>query len=139
VGNTKSNEDFSKEIQDIKLIQKMGVQMWIGRRSIQIPTSPNLFMIEPIQEDVVVNQEDPINYQDEIPRGEVEDDSPTSKKRSWLLVDKNTCWELVVKAQMMVDVELICDTKVTTNDDNGEQKWRDVWGDLNCLQFVQTG
>ncbi len=96
-------------------------------------------MIEPIQEDVVVNQEDPINYQDEIPRGEVEDDSPTSKKRSWLLVDKNTCWELVVKAQMMVDVELICDTKVTTNDDNGEQKWRDVWGDLNCLQFVQTG
>ncbi len=41
---------------------------------------------------------------------------------------------------MMVDVESICDTKVTTDDNNagegGEQKWKDVWGDLNCLQFI---
>jgi hypothetical protein len=45
------------------------------------------------------------------------------------------------KAQMMVDIELVYDTKVTTDDDNvgegGEQKWKDVWGDLNCLQFIQ--
>lgn len=38
---------------------------------------------------------------------------------------------------MKVDVESICETKVTTNDDNvgegGEQKWRDIWNDMNCL------
>jgi len=43
---------------------------------------------------------------------------------------------------MMVDVESVCETKVTTNDDNvgegGEQKWRDIWNDMNCLQFIQT-
>jgi hypothetical protein len=52
-----------------------------------------------------------------------------------------TCWELVAEAQMMVDAESICDTEVTTDDDNvgegGEQKWKDVWGDVNCLQFIQ--
>jgi len=41
-----------------------------------------------------------------------------------------TCWELVAEVQMMVDVESVCETKVTTNDDNvgegGEQKWRDI-------------
>jgi hypothetical protein len=81
VGNTKFDEDFSKEVQDIILIQEMGVQMWIGRRSIQSPTLPNLFMIELVQEDVVANQKDPINYQDEIPRGEVANDSPILKKK----------------------------------------------------------
>ncbi len=43
---------------------------------------------------------------------------------------------------MMVDVESIYDTKVIIDDINagegGEQKWKDVWGDLNCLQFIQT-
>ncbi len=81
MGNTKFDEDFSKEVQDIILIQEMGVQMWIGRRSIQSPTLPNLFMIELVQEDVVANQKDPINYQDEIPRGEVANDSPILKKK----------------------------------------------------------
>lgn len=38
-------------------------------------------------------------------------------------------------------ISIVYDTKVTTDDDNvgegGEQKWKDVWGDLNCLQFIQ--
>ncbi len=42
---------------------------------------------------------------------------------------------------MKVDVESVCETKVTTNDDNvgegGEQKWRDIQNDMNCLQFIQ--
>ncbi len=58
-----------------------------------------------------------------------------------LPIDMITCWELVAEAQMMVDAESICDTEVTTDDDNvgegGEQKWKDVWGDVNCLQFIQ--
>ncbi len=44
---------------------------------------------------------------------------------------------------MMVDVKVVCDTKVTIDGDNvdegGEQKCKDVWSDLNCLQFIQTG
>ncbi len=96
----------------------MGVQTWIGRRSIQNTTLPNMFMIKPILEDVVANQEDPINCQDEILEGEVVDDYLILKKRRWLLVDKITCWELVVEVQMMVDAELVYDTKVITNDDN---------------------
>jgi len=77
-----------------------------------------MFMIKPILEDVVANQEDPINCQDKILKGEVVDDFLILKKRRWLLIDKITCWELVAKAQMMVDIELVYDTKVTTNDDN---------------------
>ncbi len=96
----------------------MGVQTWIGRRSIQNTTLPNMFMIKPVLEDVVANQEDPINCQDEILEGEVVDDYLILKKRRWLLVDKITCWELVVEVQMMVDAELVYDTKVITNDDN---------------------
>jgi hypothetical protein len=46
VGNAKFDEDFSKEIQYIILIQEMGVQMWIGKKKIQSPTLPNLIMIE---------------------------------------------------------------------------------------------
>jgi hypothetical protein len=49
----------------------------------------------------------------------VVDDSPTLKKRRRILVDNITCWELVAKAQMMVDVELVCDIEVTIDDDNG--------------------
>ncbi len=113
------------------------MQTWIGRRSIRNTTLPNLFMIKPILEDVVANQEDPINYQDEIPRGEVVDDFLILKTRRLFFVDKITCWELVVEAQMMVDAELVCDTKVTINDNSagegGEQKWKDVWVDRNCL------
>lgn len=70
------------------------------------------------------------------------DDFLILKKRRWFLVDKITCWELVAKAQMMVDAESICDIKVIIDDDSvgegGEQKWKDVWGDLTCLQFIQT-
>ncbi len=69
-------------------------------------------------ENVVANQEDPVNNQDEIPRGEVTGNSPNLKKRRQLLVDKITCWELAVEVQMMVDVESICDIEVTTNDDS---------------------
>jgi hypothetical protein len=119
VGNAKFNEDFSKEVQDIKLIQETVVQMWIGKRSIQSLTLPNLFMIELVHEDVVANQEDPINYQDEIPRGEVVDDSPILKKKRQLFVDKITCWEFAAEAQMMVDVKSICDIEVITDDDSG--------------------
>ncbi len=118
MGDAKSDEDFKEEIQDIRLIWEMGAQTWIGKRSIRNTTLPNMFMIKPILEDVVANQEDPINCQDKILKGEVVDDFLILKKRRWLLIDKITCWELVAKAQMMVDIELVYDTKVTTNDDN---------------------
>jgi hypothetical protein len=49
----------------------------------------------------------------------VADDSPTLKKIRRILVDNITCWELAAKAQMMVDVELVCDIEVTIDDDNG--------------------
>ncbi len=42
----------------------------------------------------------------------------------------------------MVDAKSIYDTIVNTNDDNvgegSEYKWKDVWDDLNYLQFIQT-
>ncbi len=41
----------------------------------------------------------------------------------------------MVEAQMMVDVELICETKVTIDYDNvgegGEQTCRDIWNNMN--------
>ncbi len=80
-----------------------------------------MFMIKHVLEDAVANQEDPINCQDEILKGEVVDDYLILKKKRWLLIDKITCWELVAEVQMMVDVELVCDTKVTTNDNNASE------------------
>jgi hypothetical protein len=74
-------------------------------------------MIEPVLENTDANQEDPINSQDEIPRGEEANDSSILKKRRRSPVDKIICWELVAKAQMMVDVEAVCDTEVTIDDD----------------------
>jgi hypothetical protein len=56
-----------------------------------------MFMIKPVFEDVVANQEDPINCQDEILKNEVVDNFLILKKRRWLHVDKITCWELVQK------------------------------------------
>ncbi len=64
-------------------------------------------MIKLVLENTNVNQEDPINNQDEIPRGEEANDSSILKKRRRSLVDKIICWELVAKAQMMVDVEVV--------------------------------
>jgi hypothetical protein len=47
----------------------------------------------------------------------------------------------VAEAQMMVDVESVCETKVTIDYDNvgegGEQKCRDIWNDMDFLQFIQ--
>ncbi len=99
-------------------------------------------MTKPILENIVPNQDNPINCQEKIPRGEEVDDFSILKKRRQLPINKITCCELVAKVQMMVDVELVCETKVTTNDDNvgegGEQKLRDISNDMNCLQFIQT-
>lgn len=94
------------------------------------PTMPNLFMIELVLKNTVVNQDNPINCQEKIPRGEEVDDFQILKKRRRLPINNITCWELVVEVQMMVDVELVCEIKVTTNDYNvgegGEQKWRGI-------------
>jgi hypothetical protein len=57
-------------------------------------------MIELVLENVVVNQEDPVNYQDEIPRGEVTYDFLNLKKR-WFLVKKITCWKLAVELTLL--------------------------------------
>ncbi len=42
---------------------------------------------------------------------------------------------------MMVDVEYVCETKVTIDYDNvgegGEQKCKDIWNDMDFLQFIQ--
>jgi hypothetical protein len=46
IGNVKSDENFSIEIQNVKLLQEMGIQTWIGRRSLRSIRVPNLFMIE---------------------------------------------------------------------------------------------
>jgi hypothetical protein len=63
-------------------------------------------------------------------RGEEVDVFSIQKKKRRLPINKITCWELVAEVQMKVDVESVCETKVTTNDDNvgegGEQKWRDI-------------
>jgi len=56
----------------------------LGERAFQAqpyPTLPNLFMTEPILEDIVSNQDNPINCQEKIPRGEKVDDYPILKKR----------------------------------------------------------
>jgi hypothetical protein len=87
-------------------------------------------MIDSILEDIVSNQDNPINCQEKIQRGEEVDDFPILKKRRQHPINKITCWELVAEVQMMVDVESVFETKVTTNDDNvgegGEEKWRDI-------------
>lgn len=75
-------------------------------------------MIEPVLENTDANEEDPINNQDEIPRGEEANDSSILKKRRQFPIDKIICWELVAKVQMMVDVEAVCDTEVTIDDDS---------------------
>jgi len=99
-------------------------------------------MIEPILKDNVANQDNPINCQEKIPRGEEVDDLLILKKRRQLPINKITCWELVAEVQMMVNVESICETKVTIDDDNVgegcEQEWRDIWNDMNCFQLIQT-
>lgn len=57
-------------------------------------------------------------------------------------MDKGTCWELVGEAQSMVEVESLYDAKESIDDDSvcegSDQKHRDVWCHLNCLQFLQT-
>ncbi len=98
-------------------------------------------MTKPILEDIVSNRDNPINCQEKIPRGEEVDVFSIQENKRRLPINKITCWELVAEVQMKVDVESVCETKVTTNDDNvgegGEQKWRDIWNDMNCLQFIQ--
>jgi hypothetical protein len=39
IGNVESNEDFSEEIQDIELLQELGLQIWLGRRNLRIAQS----------------------------------------------------------------------------------------------------
>jgi len=63
IGNVESDEDFSIEIQNVKLLQEMGIQTWIGsNRSLKSIGVINLFMIEPIVDCDVVNQEDLVNF-----------------------------------------------------------------------------
>jgi len=86
-------------------------------------------MTKPILKYTTTNQDKPINYEEKIPRGEEVDDFLILKKRRRLPINKITCWELVAEVQMMVNVELVCETKVTTNDDNvgeGGEKWKDI-------------
>ncbi len=35
IGNVESDEDFSIEIQNVKLLQEMGIQTWIGSKSLK--------------------------------------------------------------------------------------------------------
>jgi hypothetical protein len=46
---------FFIEIQTVKLLQEMGIQTWIGRRSLRSIGMPNLFMIELVVDCDVVN------------------------------------------------------------------------------------
>jgi hypothetical protein len=75
-------------------------------------------MIKLVLKYIATNQDNPISCQEKILRGEEVDDFLILKKRRQLPIDKITCWELVAEAQMMVDVELICETKLTIDNDN---------------------
>ncbi len=84
--------------------------------------------MELIIKDVAIDQEDPINYQDEMQKNEVANESPILKKRRWLHVDKVTCWELVASH---CDIERSIDENNV--DESSEQKHQDIWCDLSCL------
>jgi hypothetical protein len=58
IGNVESDEHFFIKIQNVKLLQEMGIQTWIGRRSLKSIGVPNLFMIVPVVDCDVINQED---------------------------------------------------------------------------------
>ncbi len=61
IGNVESDEDFFIKIQNVKLLQEMGIQTWIGRRSLRSIGMPNLFMIELVVDCDAINQEDSSN------------------------------------------------------------------------------
>jgi hypothetical protein len=73
---------------------------------------------------------------------EVANESPILKRRRWLHVDKVTCWELVIEAQLMVDVASHCHIERNMDENNAnegsEQKHWDIWCDLSYLHFLQT-
>jgi hypothetical protein len=77
----------------------------------------NLFIIEHVLENTNANQDNPIKIKMKY-QGVLEaNDFSILKKRRWFHADKITCWELVAKAQMIMEVEAVCDTKVTIDDD----------------------
>lgn len=78
-------------------------------------------MMEPTIEDVVVDQKNPIIYQDEMQKIEVANESPILKKRKWLHVDKVTCQELVAEAQLMVGVASRCEIERSINENNVDE------------------
>jgi hypothetical protein len=55
ISNVEFHEMFFIEIQTVKLLQEMGIQTWIGRRSLRSIGMPNLFMIELVVDCDVVN------------------------------------------------------------------------------------
>jgi hypothetical protein len=54
VSGVEEDENFFKEIQDIKLIHELGVQTWIAKKNIHSGIMNNLFMVK-ISEAVEAN------------------------------------------------------------------------------------
>jgi len=52
---------------------------------------------------------------------EVANESPILKRRRWLHVDKVTCWELVIEAQLMVDVASHCHIERNMDENNANE------------------
>ncbi len=55
-------------------------------------------------------------------------------------MDKETCWELVAKAQHIVDAKTLSNIEENTSEKNdceeNDQDHQDLWKDLNCMQFL---
>ncbi len=116
IGNVEFDEDFFIEIQNVKLLQEMGIQTWIGSRSLKSIGVINLFMIEPIVDCDVVNQEDLANLQHYIIENGDKGSSVVTRKRRRFVLDKKTCWDLVVEAQHIINVEIFYNIEENTNE-----------------------
>jgi hypothetical protein len=80
LGKAKVDDDFFEEIQDVKLVQELGIQTWIGRRNMQNTELLNLFMVEPLV-DTMLQQETKTKFQVNVHEDETRIQSPTMKKR----------------------------------------------------------
>jgi hypothetical protein len=128
------------EIQNVRLLQEMGIQTWIGRRSIRGTYLPNLFMIELVVNCDAINQEDLTNLQDDTLQNGDEGRSIFPRKRRRLSMDKETCWELAAEAQNIVNAETLYNIEESNGEKNvceeDDQDPQDFWKDINCLQFL---
>jgi hypothetical protein len=107
LGKAKANYDFFEEMQDVKLVRKLGIQTWIGRKNVQTTKLLNLFMVEPLV-DTMLQQETKTKFQVNVHKDETRIQSPIMKKRR-PTYNKNMCWELAIEIRSMVDDELFND------------------------------